>query len=355
MKFQLSHSKTEKNYVPNKYILNLKTSRNAFKRKNLEIKSLSNFDEEYIQRFKYQLSEMNLKKNNKNKLFHQELINSKFPSISKNSTMDFSKKGRRKSILLIRNLKEEKAGTSKYEKKLENIYKENILEKKREELEIKINKIKSLMKPLSIELAKTLKRIDNYKLELDIINNFNFSENNLRKIYLSKVKSNNINLKSNDQSNQGSSLNSSTDKNKSKEFDLFIKTEKMKLHNKKLIVNDKLSNFKTKKENILLKYNTCESELQDLKKELNKIKDKLIIHYHKLLLEAKDTRSEGLSWIIRAIWKLKQNVLMSYMPKFLDEKSIEFLFKYSDKLVEIEQIQKNIQEKKNYLKNVGKK
>ena len=355
MKFQLSHSKTEKNYEPNKYILNLKKSRNAFKRKNLEIKSLSNFDEEYIQRFKYQLSEMNLKKNNKNKLFHQELINSKFPSISKNSTMDFSKKGRRKSILLIRNLKEEKAGTSKYEKKLENIYKENILEKKREELEIKINKIKSLMKPLSIELAKTLKRIDNYKLELDIINNFNFSENNLRKIYLSKVKSNNINLKSNDQSNQGSSLNSSTDKNKSKEFDLFIKTEKMKLHNKKLIVNDKLSNFKTKKENILLKYNTCESELQDLKKELNKIKDKLIIHYHKLLFEAKDTRSEGLSWIIRAIWKLKQNVLMSYMPKFLDEKSIEFLFKYSDKLVEIEQIQKNIQEKKNYLKNVGKK
>ena len=355
MKFQLSHSKTEKNYVPNKYILNLKTSRNAFKRKNLEIKSLSNFDEEYIQRFKYQLSEMNLKKNNKNKLFHQELINSKFPSISKNSTMDFSKKGRRKSILLIRNLKEEKTGTSKYEKKLENIYKENILEKKREELEIKINKIKSLMKPLSIELAKTLKRIDNYKLELDIINNFNFSENNLRKIYLSKVKSNNINLKSNDQSNQGSSLNSSTDKNKSKEFDLFIKTEKMKLHNKKLIVNDKLSNFKTKKENILLKYNTCEGELNDLKKELNKIKDKLIIHYHKLLFEAKDTRSEGLSWIIRAIWKLKQNVLMSYMPKFLDEKSIEFLFKYSDKLVEIEQIQKNIQEKKNYLKNVGKK
>lgn len=355
MKFQLSHSKTEKNYVPNKYILNLKTSRNVFKRKNLEIKSLSNFDEEYIQRFKYQLSEMNLKKNNKNKLFHQELINSKFPSISKNSTMDFSKKGRRKSILLIRNLKEEKTGTSKYEKKLENIYKENILEKKREELEIKINKIKSLMKPLSIELAKTLKRIDNYKLELDIINNFNFSENNLRKIYLSKVKSNNINLKSNDQSNQGSSLNSSTDKNKSKEFDLFIKTEKMKLHNKKLIVNDKLSNFKTKKENILLKYNTCESELKDLKKELNKIKDKLIIHYHKLLFEAKDTRSEGLSWIIRAIWKLKQNVLMSYMPKFLDEKSIIFLFKYSDKLVEIEQIQKNIQEKKNYLKNVGKK
>ena len=362
MKFQLSHSKTEKNYGPNKFILNLKTNklkqnknRNAFKAKNLEIKSLSNFDEEYIQLFKYRLSEMNLKKNNKKKLLHQELINSKFPSISKNSTMSFSKKGRRKSFLLIRNLKEEKTGNSKYEKKLENIYKENILEKKREELEIKINKIKSLMKPLSIELKNTLKNIDNYKLELEIINNFNFSENNLKKIYLSKIKSNNINLKNNEQNNQSSSLNSSLDKIKSKEFDNFIKTEKMKLHNKKLLITDKLSSFKTKKDNILLKYDTCENELHDLKKELNKIKDKLFIHYHNLLFEAKDTRNEGLSWIIRSIWKLKQNVLMSYMPKFLDEKSIEFLFKYSDKLVEIEQIQKSIQEKKNYLKNLGKK
>lgn len=46
---------------------------------------------------------------------------------------------------------------------------------------------------------------------------------------------------------------------------------------------------------------------------------------------------------------------MSYLPKFLDQKSIEFLFKYSDKLDEIEQIQKNINKKKDYLKNFGKK
>ena len=46
---------------------------------------------------------------------------------------------------------------------------------------------------------------------------------------------------------------------------------------------------------------------------------------------------------------------MSYLPKFLDQKSIEFLFKYSDKLDEIEQIQKNINKKKDYLINFGKK
>ena len=358
MKLQLSHSKTEKNYESNKYILNLNTNiynqrktKYSLKRKNLEIKSLSNFDEEYIQRLKYRLSEITSTKKNKN-----SVINSKFPSISKNSkTFNFSRqRARRKSTILIKNLKEEKKTGTKYENKLENIYKENFLEKKRAEIELKISKIKSLMKPLSMELANTLKKIENYKLDLEIINNFNFSENNFRKIYLSQLKSNSNSIKS-DFTNRSSSLNSSnTDKIKSKELDLYIKREKAKLNNKKLIAMEKLSKFNIKRDSILSKYNSCETELHDLKKELNKIKDKLILHYHKLLFEAKDTRSEGLSWIIRALWKLKTNVLLSYLPKFLDKKSIEFLFKYSDKLVEIEQIQKKIQEKKDYLKNFGK-
>ena len=358
MKLQLSHSKTEKNYESNKYILNLNTNiynqrktKYSLKRKNLEIKSLSNFDEEYIQRLKYRLSEITSTKKNKN-----SVINSKFPSISKNSkTFNFSRqRARRKSTILIKNLKEEKKTGTKYENKLENIYKENFLEKKRAEIELKISKIKSLMKPLSMELANTLKKIENYKLDLEIINNFNFSENNFRKIYLSQLKSNSNSIKS-DFTNHSSSLNSSnTDKIKPKELDLYIKREKAKLNNKKLIAMEKLSKFNIKRDSILSKYNSCETELHDLKKELTKIKDKLILHYHKLLFEAKDTRSEGLSWIIRALWKLKTNVLLSYLPKFLDKKSIEFLFKYSDKLVEIEQIQKKIQEKKDYLKNFGK-
>ena len=358
MKLQLSHSNTEKNYESNKYILNLNSNKYnqrktkySLKRKNLEIKSLSNFDEEYIQRLKYRLSEITSTKKNKN-----SVINSKFPSISKNSqTFNFSRQRvRRKSTILIKNLKEEKKTGTKYENKLENIYKENFLEKKRAEIELKISKIKSLMKPLSIELANTLKKIENYKLDLEIINNFNFSENNFRKIYLSQLKSNSNSIKS-DFTNRSSSLNSSnTDKIKPKELDLYIKREKAKLNNKKLIAIEKLSKFNIKRDSILSKYNSCETELHDLKKELNKIKDKLILHYHKLLFEAKDTRSEGLSWIIRALWKLKTNVLLSYLPKFLDKKSIEFLFKYSDKLVEIEQIQKKIQEKKDYLKNFGK-
>ena len=85
------------------------------------------------------------------------------------------------------------------------------------------------MKPLSIELANTLNKIENYKLDLEIINNFNFSENNFRKIYLSQLKSNSNSIKS-DFTNLSSSLNSSnTDKIKSVfdnpecEFDHFFR------------------------------------------------------------------------------------------------------------------------------------
>ena len=42
----------------------------------------------------------------------------------------------------------------------------------------------------------------------------------------------------------------------------------------------------------------------------NKIKKELLLHYHNLLSKGKDTRKDGLSWIIRAIWNLKTNVLI---------------------------------------------
>ena len=50
--------------------------------------------------------------------------------------------------------------------------------------------------------------------------------------------------------------------------------------------------------------------------ELTAIRNELFVHYHRLLNEGKDTRNEGLSWIIKAIWNLEYNVLISYLPNF---------------------------------------
>jgi hypothetical protein len=74
-------------------------------------------------------------------------------------------------------------------------------------------------------------------------------------------------------------------------------------------------------------------ELQQIKEkkhkykfELASIKNDLIVHYHRLLHDGTDTRNEGLTWIIKAIWSLGFNILMSYLPKFLDEEGILYLF-----------------------------
>ena len=363
MELKLTHSKTEKNYEKNKYMFNL--SENTFKnrlkslnkRKHLKIKSLSNFETEYIQRLKYKISDNNSMTNTKkNFLFGNLKLNINLPLLPKNTIiMNKSKYTARKSFFLMRRQSlEEKMKKSKYEGKLENIYKENSLENKREEIENKMNKIKEIMEPLSSELSKTLKQIDSFKLDLELITKFKLTESNFKKMYFSKTKLNNNITKTNESSNL-SNINKSIEKTKTKDIETLIKLEKMKLNQKRVDISQKLQNLLNKKDNIKIKLNKCEKNLTDLKEELTEIKDELIKHYHKLLSEGKDTRNEGLSWIIRAIWKLKTNVIMSYLPKFLDEKSIEFLFKYSDKLVEIERIQKIIQEKKDYLKKFGKK
>ena len=368
MKLFLSRSKTEKNYEPNKNNM-FNFSTNKFKNrqnklfnktKNLTIRAFSNLEEEYAPRLKYKITEEDsLSNNKKNFLIGNLHFNSLFPVISKNSINIHNVKLKaRKSIFLMRkSTKEDKFKRTKYEGKLENIYKENTLENKRTEIETKINKLKRLIEPLSLELSQTIKQIENYQLDLQIIKNFNFSESHFRKIYLSRLKFNNHKNNSikNDNNNLTRRTSNSMEKTKSKEFETMVKLEQMKLQKRKVEITQKLDKLEVKKSNILIRLDMCEKNLKDLKKELKIVRDDLIKHYHKLLFEGKDTRNEGLSWIIRAIWKLKMNVIMSYLPSFLDEKSIEFLFKYSDKLVEIEQIQKTIEKKNTYLKNVGKK
>ena len=91
-----------------------------------------------------------------------------------------------------------------------------------------------------------------------------------------------------------------------------------------------------------------EETLNGYKSKYKTIKNELIIHYHNLLREGKDTRNEGLSWIIKRIWKLDEEVILSYLPSFLDSFAIEFLF-----IISRLSIEKEIQERQ--LKTLYKK
>ena len=74
------------------------------------------------------------------------------------------------------------------------------------------------------------------------------------------------------------------------------------------------------------KLDLLEKKIQELKTELNNVKCMQLTYYNSLLYEGLDVRSEGLIWIIKAIWALGYNVNLSKFPTFLDALSVEYLF-----------------------------
>jgi hypothetical protein len=75
------------------------------------------------------------------------------------------------------------------------------------------------------------------------------------------------------------------------------------------------------------KIKRIDDDISNIKIEVTKVKNALIAHYHKILNEGRDTRQEGLVWVLKEILLLGSNVMLSYLPNFLDEKCISYLFK----------------------------
>ena len=354
---------------------------------NLNLIDKPNFfslDEEYVAKLKYYSPDLNLKGNKKETLYNINTSNN-LPTIFKkyqiidNKNFEENKKKLISKInvkkqIFEKNIYDEMEHT-RYVGRLENMYKESTLEKKRQELEFKIKKIKSLIEPLSKELSDTISQIENSKIDLEIfenLKNFINMDKKQKRIFHKESKSNlslfNSIINRRDSINTRSSINNESilvdkdTKNKwGKEFEKKVMKEIMKtkrrsiLEEKKSSITDKIAMLSNKKSNILVKLDACEKDLKDFKERHILIKNELLIHYHKLLLEGKDTRKDGLSWIIKSIWNLKSNVVMSFIPKFLDNQSISFLFLYSDKLAEIEKYQKKVEKISNEIKKKEKK
>ena len=89
---------------------------------------------------------------------------------------------------------------------------------------------------------------------------------------------------------------------------------------------DLLEEKKKLKKHYRNKINLIEQENLKIHDDINLSKNKLLKSYNKRLLEGIDTRQEGLVWIIKSIWNLGKEVVLSYLPKFLDEGLIKYLF-----------------------------
>jgi len=86
---------------------------------------------------------------------------------------------------------------------------------------------------------------------------------------------------------------------------------------------------KEKKANLRKKLDKLETEQGKIQSELHSVTTKLMYYYHKILNEWVDIRNEGLIWVIKAVWNLGHPILPGYLPNFLEEKTVVYLFDVS--------------------------
>ena len=214
---------------------------------------------------------------------------------------------------------------------------------------------------------KEFNKIEQKKLELHNINN---------SIYINSEKniSNNVNKSYNISNNNEKILSSiSSNTNRSSKLNNPIKDENLKSLKVQHILRVKafraqINNFLIKnKEKNNIEAQKLENEINDQKinkqliiEDLNNINkklkiihinqkniiDKLYIHYLTILKDGKDTREEGLAWVISEILNLGKKVMMSFFPKYLDEKCILYLFEMAHLLIKSKNLEKKFYELK---------
>jgi hypothetical protein len=177
------------------------------------------------------------------------------------------------------------------------------------------------------------------------------------------------------------SMNNNKIKAIQNEYDAFMKEKMFNDEKSSVIVIQKVEEIHKSDFHIRIKYieqinETIESEIDLIKnnkleirqriheidnsmnlysEKIEIIRNKLITHYHELLIEGKDTREDGLTWIILAIWNLNREVLLSYFPDYLDEHCIKFLFENSQRIVEVKKIEKELEKLRLEILNKKKK
>ncbi|CAG9333408.1 unnamed protein product [Blepharisma stoltei] len=82
-----------------------------------------------------------------------------------------------------------------------------------------------------------------------------------------------------------------------------------------------------------------DKEVKTVKNKLKKINKERVSHYFELLSEGKDTRTDGLWWIIKVLWDLNQELTPENFPDFLDQKTIVCLVDLAQISFDIDKLQ----------------
>ena len=239
------------------------------------------------------------------------------------------------------------------EKKFSKLKRNNIVEK---ELNKKLKEIKEdyiLKKQDKIKInnkfKQMLKEIDNISYDIEYLeynSNLNMKRNSKQTNISPNLKSNNtkksasFSLKNQSENKLEQNKDENTKKRMSV-FQNFYKNQKKKDYEKQ-IKQKRIRELKKELKELKIPLNLINNEIIELRNIEKSTKEKLMKHYLELLYNGKEIRGEGLIWIIKGIWKIGENVPMSFMPTFLDFDAIKYLFNMAKISIELESTKKYI-------------
>ena len=331
-----------KRYKPNKTI-------DMIHKLNLE----SNFRDTIIEEIK--------KKENREKInSNQEIIDRRLGILQKNDSSSEEEKNKDKEkdkdkdMKYYKDISIEKLNIKEKEKKVEKNYKKGLSDLATLEKEV-------------IDFGKRIQnlsdKIDGHKLEINVIDHYgksidkkNIALESPVNARLEKLKKTPlVKKKSENKLNKIIARRSSVSKNINFEIEAKLIVKKYQRDEKEKKIKFKVDSDEKQLENLNKQFADLKEKYNNQKKKVYDLKSELINIYHTTLFEGLDFRGEGLVRIILNIWNLGENIDMNFIPSYLDNKSIEYLFKKARQIVEMDKMKKNVREsEKDFVKSLKK-
>ena len=256
----------------------------------------------------------------------------------------------------------EKNGEKKIE--IDAKEKEKYIEKDfKDELE-KLEKIKNECNMINVKINQIVDMINEYKMEISVYDNYS---NILDKQFLKELKEKEKEKKldmiynneiveqvdenedygddNNNENGENDLVKKNSKKDKFEQLTAFTQMKQQRENRIKFLEENiklKEDELKTLKE----KQNDLIKQCKEKKNFIYKLRKQLLNIYHINLYEGLNFRTDGLCSLIRSIWNLGVNVDVSYMPSYLDNDSIEYLFDRTKRLIDISKMRQLIEENK---------
>lgn len=139
-------------------------------------------------------------------------------------------------------------------------------------------------------------------------------------------------------------------KNDDFEFQAKLLVKKYERDEKQKQIQSVVSEDEKKMQSLQKEKDVLREKCNNKKKKIIEFKKELINIFHSKLFEGLDFKGEGIVKMILNIWNLGEDIDMNFIPPFLDQESVDFLFKKARHLIEMSKIKKLIAEnEKDYM------